>query len=298
MAHDPRPILVIGCSGQVGWELVRTLAPLGRVVGASIEGQHGPRVDLTQPQSLEALLQETQPRLVVNAAAYTAVDRAEQEPQRAELINAEAVGQLGRLAGARALPVIHYSTDFVFRGDAALPYREQDPTGPLSVYGKTKLAGEQALAASGAPHLILRTSWVYGVRGANFLLTMRRLFAERPELRVVDDQTGAPTWSRMIAEATAQIAAAIMGGAADLAEVQGVYHLSAGGSTSWYGFARSIWTHLGADCRLLPIPTSEYPTPARRPAYSVLNNDRLHQVFGIRLPEWERSLRHCLDDLS
>ena len=184
-----------------------------------------------------------------------------------------------------------------FSGDSGRPYREGDAAAPVNVYGETKLEGERALAASGAVHLIFRTSWVYGVRGQNFLLTMRRLLRERDELQVVDDQVGAPTWSRMLAEATAQVVGRALYAGLDLHALSGVYHMTAAGSTSWYGFARAILEGSGLDCRIKPIPTSGYPTPARRPAYSVLDNDRLLQTFGLALPDWRIGLAQCLDDL-
>lgn len=298
MKPERPTLLVIGSSGQLGWELVRALAPLGRVVGASLDGHAGPVVDLTRPDSLAGLVAEEQPDILINASAYTAVDRAEEERELAALINAEAVGEMGRQAADRGIPVIHYSTDFVFSGESDHPYREDDAAGPLGVYGETKLAGELALAGSGAAYLIFRTSWVYGARGHNFLLTLRRLFREREELRVVDDQIGAPTWSRMLAEATAQVVGRALYAGLDLPALSGVYHMSAAGSTSWYGFARAILEGGGLDCRLRPIPTSEYPTPARRPAYSVLDNRRLTRTFGLALPDWRVGLAQCLDDLK
>jgi dTDP-4-dehydrorhamnose reductase len=243
-------------------------------------------------------MSEVKPDVVINAAAYTAVDKAEQEPALAAAINADAVGELGCLAAQAGIPVIHYSTDFVFDGSVNRPYREDDRPAPLSVYGQTKLAGEQALASSGANYLVFRTAWVYGVRGANFMLTMRRLFVERNDVRVVADQTGAPTWSRMLAEATATILTRMLHGGLDLESVKGVYHMTAGGSTSWFGFARAILESHVASCRLTPIPSSEYPTPARRPAYSVLDNGKLERSFGITLPDWDVSLTHCLEDLN
>jgi dTDP-4-dehydrorhamnose reductase len=289
-------ILVIGARGQVGWELLRTLAPLGRVVSAD---RHGGDlvVDLADTGSIVERLAPVRAKLIVNAAAYTAVDKAESEAQLAHRINADALAELGRLASADGVPVLHYSTDFVFDGNARRPYREDDAPGPLNVYGETKLAGEQALAASGAAHLVFRTAWVYGGRGSNFMLTMQRLAAEREELRVVDDQVGSPTWSRMLAEATAQVAGRLLSGAVDAAEVSGTYHMTAGGSTSWYGFARAILDAGDAKCRLTPIPSTGYPTPARRPAYSVLDNGKLQQRFGIRLPNWQDSLEQCLQGL-
>ncbi len=294
MKTDIPTILIIGATGQVGWELMRALAPLGRVQGASPE-PGGLHVDLVQPGSVTQLMEQVRPDMVVNAAAYTAVDKAEKESELARAINADAVAELGEAAAEMGVPVFHYSTDFVFSGDTDRPYREDDEPMPLNVYGETKLAGESALRDSGAPHLIIRTSWVYGAHGQNFMLTMQRLAREREELRVVDDQVGAPTWSRMLAEATAQIAGRVLHAEMDLAGVQGVYHLTAAGSTSWCGFARSILEYSGIACRLIAIPTSDHPTPARRPAYSVLDNSRMRDVFGISLPDWRVSLSQCLD---
>jgi dTDP-4-dehydrorhamnose reductase len=290
-------ILLIGANGQVGWELRRTLAPLGEVIAASLEGEYGPRIDLASPESVTRVVQEAVPDAVVNAAAYTAVDRAEADPTLAHLINAEALRLLGDLLRDRGVPVLHYSTDFVFSGEATRPYREDDAPGPLSVYGSTKLAGEQALLESGVPAIVLRTSWVYGVRGENFLLTMLRLFAEKDELRVVDDQRGAPTWSRMLAEVTAQLLHRVLRREVDMDRVGGLYHVTAAGETSWYGFAKAILEASGTRCRLLPIPSSDYRSPARRPAYSVLDNTKLWETFGLALPDWRVSLAQCLEDL-
>jgi dTDP-4-dehydrorhamnose reductase len=291
-------ILLIGANGQVGWELRRTLSPLGEVIAASLEGEHGPRLDLSDAESLTRVVRDTAPDAVVNAAAYTAVDRAESDAALAHRINAEALRVLGALLQDCRVPVIHYSTDFVFAGDAGRPYREDDEPGPLNVYGSTKLAGERLLLESGVPAVIFRTSWVYGVRGQNFLLTMLRLFAEKDELRVVDDQVGAPTWSRMLAEVTAQTLHRILRREVDLERIVGLYHVTGGGETSWYGFAKAILDSSGLDCRLLPIPSSEYRSPARRPAYSVLDNTKLWETFGLALPDWRVSLAQCLEDLS
>jgi dTDP-4-dehydrorhamnose reductase len=296
--ESPRRILLIGADGQVGWELCRALAPLGRIIAASLDGARGPRVDLSDRRSLLALVQESEPHAVVNAAAYTAVDKAESEPELAHRINAEAPGMLGSLIRERGVPVLHYSTDFVFSGNSGRPYREDDEPGPLNVYGETKLGGERSLLASGANAIVLRTSWVYGVRGSNFLLTMLRLFGEKEELRIVDDQIGAPTWSRMLAEVTAQILYRVLGGDLDAERVKGVYHATNGGEISWYDFARTILEVSGRRCNLLPIPTSEYPAPAKRPAYSVLDNAKLRETFGLTMPDWESSLRQCLEDLG
>lgn len=284
-------IMLIGKNGQVGWELQRTLATLGRVVAFDRR-----QLDLSSPEQILERVREIKPNLIVNAAAYTAVDKAEEEPEIAMAINGIAPGILAEEAKNLNAAIVHYSTDYVFDGTKATPYTEQDETNPLNVYGKTKLEGEQAIQAVGAPHLILRTSWVYGFRGRNFLLTILRLAREREELRIVNDQTGSPTWSRMIAEATAQILAQ---GDSILTEKQGIYNLSAGGQTSWYGFTKIILTHNTETSlrvkKLTPIPTSEYPTPARRPAYSVLSNEKLKKVFGLTMPDWDRALQLVLE---
>ncbi|TVQ89891.1 MAG: dTDP-4-dehydrorhamnose reductase [Chromatiaceae bacterium] len=295
--HPHPRILLIGSDGQVGWELRRTLAPVGQVIAASLHGHDGPAVDLLKPASVRKLFSDTNPDCVVNAAAYTAVDKAEQEPARAQAINADAVSLIGELAAAAGRPVLHYSTDFVFSGATERPYREDDPPQPLSVYGRTKLAGEQALFDSGADALVFRTAWLYGVRGSNFLLTMLNLFRERSELRVVDDQIGTPTWSRMLAEVSAQVLHRIFTGDLTLTEVKGLYHITAAGATSWFGFAEAIGTATGNRCQVLPIPTSEYPAPARRPAYSVLDTSRFRRTFALTLPDWRQSLPLCLADL-
>jgi dTDP-4-dehydrorhamnose reductase len=295
-------ILLVGSEGQVAWELRRTLACLGEL---AVRGRGtNPGLDLADCDALRAAVREAQPDLIVNAAAHTAVDKAEQETELAFRINGEAVGLLAEEAKALGAGLIHYSTDYVFPGDGTAPYREDDPTGPLSAYGRSKLAGEEAIRAVGVPHLILRTAWVYGRRGGNFLLTMLRLMKEREVLRVVDDQRGAPTWSRLIAEATAlMVARSIRNGRVDLGERSGTYHLTSGGETTWYGFAEKIrelgLAHglLPETCaRLEPIPASGYPTPARRPAYSVLSNAKLAEAFGLALPDWEEALRLCLAD--
>lgn len=295
--HQPPRLLLIGSDGQVGWELRRTLAPVGQVIAASLHGKDGPGVDLLEPASVRKLFADTNPDAVVNAAAYTAVDRAEQEPDLAQAINADAVGLIGELAAAAGIPVLHYSTDFVFSGATERPYREEDAAQALGVYGRSKLAGEQALFASGADALVFRTAWLYGVRGSNFLLTMLKLFRERSELRVVDDQIGTPTWSRMLAEVSAQVLHRIFTGDLSLAEVSGLYHITSAGATSWFGFAEAIATATGHHCQLLPIPTSEYPAPARRPAYSVLDTSRFRRTFALTLPDWRQSLALCLADL-
>lgn len=290
-------LLLIGANGQVGWELRRTLACLGDVVAASLEGEHGPVIDLMDAGALTRLVRETNPDAIINAAAYTAVDKAETDRETARRINADAVGEMGALAAEIGAPVIHYSTDFVFSGKLGRAYAEEDTPDPINVYGETKLGGERALLDSGAKALIFRTSWVYGARGANFLLTMRRLFQERDELRVVDDQIGSPTWSRMLAEITAQVLYRVIRGDLDLDEVGGLYNLTGAGEVSWYGFARAILEASGSGAKLLPIPSSEYQAPAKRPMFSVLSNRRFEETFGLAMPDWRLSLAQCLEEL-
>lgn len=282
-------ILLTGKNGQVGWELQRALAPLGEVVAVDRQV-----LDLADPDAIRAVIRDVQPQLIVNPAAYTAVDKAESEPDLAQAVNGTAPGIMAEEAKRLGAALIHYSTDYVFDGAKDGAYVEDDPTNPLNVYGQTKLAGEQAIRASGAAHLILRTSWVYGARGKNFLLTMLRLAKEREELKIVADQIGAPTWSRHIAETTAQILAQRIG---LWPELGGLYHFSAGGSTSWHGFAAAI-VELGGIApqpRLIPIPTSEYPLPAARPKNSLMSNAALAAAFGLTMPDWNVSLRLCME---
>lgn len=287
-------ILITGKNGQVGWELQRTLAPLGEVVAVDRQA-----LDLTSPDAIRALIREIKPALIVNPAAYTAVDKAESEPELAMAVNGIAPGIMAEEAKKLGAAMIHYSTDYVFDGSHTAPYVETDTPCPINVYGRTKLAGEQAIQASGIPHLILRTSWVYGSRGKNFLLTVLRLAGERDELKIVDDQIGAPTSSRMIAEATAQIIAQTRG---ELTEASGLYHLTAGGQTSWHGFTAAILENRArqsgaAKPRLSPIPTSAYPLPAPRPHYSVMSNDKLRNTFGVAIPAWEIGLDLCMAEM-
>jgi len=228
-----------------------------------------------------------------NPAAHTAVDKAESEQDLAHAVNAIAPGILAEEAARLDALLVHYSTDYVFNGSGVTPWREDDACDPLNVYGASKLAGERAIAASGCRHLIFRTSWVYGARGSNFLLTMRRLMRERPELKIVADQIGAPTWCRDLAEATALVLSQISACGFDQ---WGVYHMTNAGETSWHGFAEAIQALDGTDARLLPIPSSDYPTPAQRPLNSRLNNDRLEQVFGLRLQDWQAALALCMEN--
>jgi dTDP-4-dehydrorhamnose reductase len=282
-------ILLTGVNGQVGWELQRTLAPLGELVAADRSV-----LDLADTAGIRSRVAAIAPDLIVNPAAYTAVDKAESEPGLAHAINAAAPGELA----ACGIPLVHFSTDYVFDGNKPGAYTESDTPKPLGVYGASKLAGEEAVARAGIPHLILRTSWVYGLRGRNFLLTMQKLARERDTLAVVDDQFGAPTWSRLIAEATA-LAVARWLDRPDSAATSGVYHLTCGGRTSWHGFTAAILAHLAASdgklARLTAIPSSGYPTPAARPANSQLDCGKLAATFGVRLPDWEQALALCLE---
>lgn len=297
-------ILIIGTEGQVAFELRRTLACLGEVM--AVGRTSNPALDLTDLQKVRTAVQTYKPGLIVNAAAYTAVDKAEAETEQAMLINAEAVGVLAEEASKLGCGLIHYSTDYVFPGNAIAPYTENDATGPLGVYGRSKLLGEEAIRSFNPAHLILRTSWVYGGRGHNFLLTMLRLMKDKPELKVVSDQHGAPTWSRMIAEATAlMVAKSSRNNSFDPGENAGTYHLTAGGQTTWFDFAASIREVAIAhglltetSARVLPIPTTDYPTPAQRPGYSVLSNGKLKNNFELALPDWEQSLKLCLSDMA
>lgn len=279
-------ILLIGKNGQVGWELQRTLAPLGNVVATGSN-----ELNLADPDSIRRNIREIRPEIIVNAGAYTAVDRAESEPEMAMKTNGIAPGILAEEAARLGALLVHYSTDYVFDGRKNGPYLEDDSPDPLSVYGRTKLAGEEVIRNSGAKHLIFRTSWVYGMRGHNFLLTILRLAREREELRIIDDQTGAPTWSRMIAEATSIALAGFREGLA------GTYHLTSKGATSWHGFTQAILegSNLERRPKLVPIPTEGYPLPAARPRNSLLSNEKLHSAFGISLPDWKTCLALCME---
>jgi dTDP-4-dehydrorhamnose reductase len=278
-------ILLTGADGQVGFELERLLAASADVVRADRK-----MLDLADADATVAVVRSVNPSLIVNAAAYTAVDRAESEPDLARAVNARAPGILAEEARHADAVLVHYSTDYVFDGRRTTPYPEDAATAPLNVYGLTKLEGEQAIAASGARAIVLRTSWVYGLRGKNFLLTMRKLAAERDELKVVGDQVGVPNWSRTLAAATARIVSA---GLPALAERSGLYHLSCSGEASWYDFARAILGD-GPKPRIVPITTAEYPTPARRPAYGALATSRFEAAFGFALPSWQDALAECL----
>ena len=275
-------ILLTGHTGQVGWELQRHLAPLGAVIAPERAA-----LDLSRPDSVAAAVSSVRPDVIVNAAAYTAVDRAERDPAACFAVNAESVAALAQQASGLGALLIHYSTDYVFDGAQRTPYLETDPTAPINAYGRSKLAGEQEIIRSGCRHLILRTSWVYAMRGSNFVLTILKLARERPQLRVVNDQVGAPTWAR-------DVAAATLAAVDRSAPLEGLYHVAAGGETTWFEFARRILTLSGITIPVVPIPTSGYPTPAARPAYSVLDSGRFEQATGFRIGPWEDRLPQCL----
>jgi dTDP-4-dehydrorhamnose reductase len=295
-------ILLLGKGGQVGWELQRSLAPLGEVVALDFDSP-GLHADFSRPEGLAATVQAVRPDVIVNAAAHTAVDKAEGEPELAQAINATAPGVLAREAVALGAWLVHYSTDYVFDGSGDAPRGEDAPTGPLSVYGRTKLDGEEAIRASGCRHLIFRTSWVYGARGGNFARTMLRLAAERDQLTVIDDQVGAPTGADLLADLTAH---ALRATARD-PSLAGTYHAVAGGQTSWHGYARFVIGFAQARGLALktavdaiePVPTTAFPTPAKRPLNSRLSTARLRERFGLVLPDWqvgvERMLTEVLD---
>lgn len=290
----PLPILLFGRNGQVGWELIRTLAPLGKVTAVG-----RPDIDLADPEPIRHLIRDLKPSLIVNAAAYTAVDKAESEPELALAVNGLAPGVIAEEAQRAGALLVHYSTDYVFDGTKAGPYVETDPTDPVSAYGRSKLEGERSVQAVGGRHLIFRLCWVYGARGNNFMRTMLRLGTTREQLRVVNDQHGCPTWCRTIAQATALAVARVLP-LSDPARFDGVYHLASSGSTTWHEFASVIVSRIPAALRrsrvVTPIPTSEYPLPARRPANSVLDCSRLEQTFGLRLPGWETALKWMFEE--
>jgi len=295
-------ILLTGREGQVGWELQQALKPLGKIVAVDRQS-----MDLNSLDSVRQVIRDIQPSLIVNAAAYTAVDRAESEAEIAMTVNGMAPGVMAEEAKRINAGIIHYSTDYVFDGRANRPYVEQDGPNPLNVYGKTKLAGEHAIRDVGVPHLILRTSWVYGLRGKNFLLTIRKLATERDALSIVADQHGAPTWCRTIAELTASIVGALFPSKnpqkISFADVSGIYHATASGSTSWHGFAQKI-LELSPDFKkrgipkLTPIDTVQYPLPAQRPKNSCLSTEKIRRTFGVTLPTWDKSLMTCLKNIS
>jgi dTDP-4-dehydrorhamnose reductase len=295
-------ILLLGKNGQVGWELQRSLAPLGQVLALD---RHSTDFcgDLSHPERLAQTVHDWRPDVIVNAAAHTAVDKAESEPELARCLNATAPAALAQAAAAIGAWLVHYSTDYVFNGQGDQAWRESDATGPLSVYGQTKLEGEQAIVASGCNHLIFRTSWVYAARGGNFAKTMLRLAGERERLTVIDDQHGAPTGADLIADVTAH--ALVLAMIDPAAGLSGIYHLVAAGETSWHGYA----SHVIAQARqiqpvlalkvtdIAPVPTSAFPTPAKRPLNSRLSTHKLQQAFGMVLPPWQQGVNRMLAEI-
>ena len=297
-------ILLLGCNGQVGWELQRSLSVLGELLPLGHDASRNPEQlcgDLTDLEGLAATVRRVRPDVIVNAAAHTAVDKAESEPERARTLNALAPAVLAAEASALGAWLVHYSTDYVFDGSGQRPWRESDATGPLSIYGQTKLAGEQAVATC-SHHLILRTSWVYAARGGNFAKTMLRLAGEREALTVIDDQHGAPTSAELLADVTAHALAA----ARQRPELAGLYHCVAGGETSWHGYARYVlaqaqalgWPLKAGPAQVQPTTTASYPTPAQRPLNSRLDTRRLQAAFGLLLPPWQQGVTRMLTEIT
>jgi dTDP-4-dehydrorhamnose reductase len=301
-------IVIVGRKGQLAWEASQRFQGLGQIICVG-----RPELDLTDIEGVRAEIRRIQPSVLVNAAAYTAVDQAESEPEAAMKINSEAPAVMAEEAKRLDALFITYSTDYVFDGKKASAYNESDPTAPLNVYGASKLSGERAVEAVGGNHLIFRTSWVYGARGKNFLKTILRLAVERPELKIVNDQVGAPTWSRDLADATRKIIEQLVTQSSStrspigeaLGDRRGIYHMTSAGSVSWFGFAAAIVEEMvkrglskGNVAKVVPIPTSEYPTPAARPQNSRLCNDKLKNTFGVMLPPWRESLAAVMDELG
>lgn len=299
-------VLLLGMNGQVGWELQRALAPLGRLVALDVDSAGGLCADFTRPEALAATVRTVAPDVIVNAAAHTAVDRCEAEPALAKTINAAAPAVLAREAAALGAWLVHYGSDHVFDGSGRQPWREVDRTGPLNVYGRSKLDGERAIQASGCRHLLLRTSWVYAARGDNFARTMLKLASERDRLTVVDDQFGAPTGADLLADITALALRAALSNPA----LSGLYHAVASGETSRHGYARHVIEFAraaGCPVRVVAdavaaVPTSAFPTPATRPLNSRMDTRKLRETFGLHLPDWtagvERMLRETLPDTA
>lgn len=296
-----KKIMITGKDGQVGWELQRLLSPLGQIFTYDRNG-----LDLRNSDQIRNVIREVRPDVIVNAAAYTAVDKAEIDQESAMAINATAVGVIAEEAKKLDGLFIHYSTDYVFDGSAASPYREMDKTNPMNIYGKSKLKGEEAIQTIGGKHLILRTSWVYGMRGNNFLMTMLRLGKERDQLKIVGDQIGAPTWSHHIAEKTGSMISNCLNRKYEN-DPWGIYHLTSSGYTSWFEFAETIFDFYRKSSEqrfgelkisnLLKIPSIEYPTPAMRPKYSVLSNEKILKNFQISMPNWKDALVQCMKNM-
>ena len=295
-------LLLLGADGQLGYELHRSCAPLGQVVPYTYSGrlpgqQRCGQVDFAEPGAVAAIVAEVKPDIVLNAVAYTAVDKAEDEPALAQRINADAVAELAAACRQADARLVHYSTDYVFGGENTRPWREDDPTAPLGVYGRTKLAGEDAVRGSGCRHMVFRTAWVYGARGHNFLLTALRLAKEREELSIVHDQVGSPTPAHWLAASTALALAS-------KSDLQGTWHVVAAGACSWFQFATAIYSEaLAARIienapRVTGIPGSEYPSRAKRPAYSCLDTGKFAQDFGLQLPDWRTGLRQVIGEIA
>ncbi len=294
-------ILLLGKKGQVGWELQRSLAPLGELVALDFDSPGPLKADFSQPEQLAATIRKVAPDVIVNAAAHTAVDKCETEPGLARAINATGPAVLAREAAARGAWLVHYSTDYVFDGSGSTPWREDDPTGPLNVYGKTKLEGEEAIRASGCKHLVLRTSWVYAARGGNFAKTMLKLAQERERLKVIDDQIGAPTGADLLADVTAHALRAVIANAG----LCGTYHATAAGQTSWHGYAChaiEFARRAGKSVKVAPdaieaVPSSAFITAAKRPHNSRLDSRKFSAAFGLSLPRWELGVERMLAEL-
>ena len=294
-------ILLLGKNGQVGWELQRALAPLGELIALDFDSPGPLLADFSKPESLAATVRAVAPDIIVNSAAHTAVDKAESEPDFARALNATSPGVLAREAAATGAWLMHYSTDYVFDGSGTTPWTETSPTGPLSVYGATKLEGEDAIRASGCRHLILRTSWVYAARGGNFAKTMLKLAKERDALTVIDDQFGSPTGADLLADLTAHTLRA----ATARPELAGTYHAVAQGETSWHGYARHVIEFARAagqpikvaDEAIRAVPTSAFPTPAKRPANSRMNTRKLREAFNLTLPSWQSGVERMLTEV-
>ena len=294
-------ILLLGKNGQVGWELQRALAPLGEVIALDFDSAGPLKADFANPESLAATVHAVAPRIIINAAAHTAVDKAESEPEFARALNAVSPAVLAREAASLGAWLMHYSTDYVFDGGGSTPWHEDSPTGPLSVYGATKLEGEEAIRASGCAHLIFRTSWVYATRGNNFAKTMLKLAKERERLTVIDDQIGSPTGADLLADLTAHALRAALA----RPELAGTYHAVANGETSWHGYARHVIEYAraaGQPIKVAPeaveaVQTSAFPTPARRPANSRMNTSKLRNAFDLALPSWQAGVERMLTEV-
>lgn len=282
-------ILLTGKNGQIGWELQRTLSSLGQVYATDYD-----TLDLKAPATIRSTIQKIRPHIIVNAGAYTSVDKAETEIDLNTAVNVKGPAVLAEEAHHTGAILVHYSTDYIFDGLGQSPYLETSNPNPLSEYGKAKLLGEEAIVRSGCKHLIFRTSWIYANRGKNFLLTMLNLGKNKPHLSVVNDQIGAPTWARCVAEGTALALHQVMNTSKD--ERWGIYNMSCAGKTSWYEFAKEIFSLSQENVEIEPITTAEYPTPAKRPAFSLLDNKKISNAFNISLPDWKQALELCLQE--